>query len=217
MKKKNTFLQRLPFLMMALLLAATIGCGDDDNNPTTCTKDVDLGLYTVNFEVPYEPDFELLDIVSEEDTTGLVSVNHPLDFEFLQLSQTTTTTEVFDCEAFNTAEKYTWRVASQQTLLTVVLGDNNSSSILMIKETPLVDDTKPQDGPIGNFLEFYHEDGFSGLLKDSPFMRVMTLELQAGKGSGYEQGFTLLDSITIKGETYEQVYTNTESLTGKVR
>ena len=218
MQIKNTFLPHLPFLIMALLLAATIGCKDDDDTKsTTCTTYSDLGEFSANFEIPYADTLQTFELVSEEDSTGLVAVNHPLDFEFFGIFPTTTTYHVFDCEAFNSVEEYVWHLTSQLTVINVVVDNSGSAPFFLIKETPLVDDTKPKDGPIGNFLEFYAEDEFSGLVKDNPFMLVMTQELQAGKGGEYEGGFTLLDSITIKGETFEQVYTNTESLTGKVR
>ncbi len=215
MKKKITSIRFLQFLIIAWVFTAFMGCDKEEPKPKVCSENIDLGLFSTNFEVPYDS-FETIEFESEAGGLVTVSVNHPSDFGLLGVQKKTTTTQVFDCETFNSVERYSWKIESKQSLISVDINSDGNPSTIMIKETPIVDQSNPIDGAIGVFLEFFDQDEFSGLMHSVEFMRVMTTELQVGKGEAYESGYTYLESISIKGETFEEVYSNTEKLSGAI-
>lgn len=215
MKKKIISTQFLQFLLTALVFAAFIGCDQEEPKPKNCSENIDLGLFSTSFEVPYDS-FETIEFEREAGGLASATVNHPSYFSFLGIQKTATTSEVFDCEAFNSVEKYNWKIESKQTIISIDINSDGNPEVLMIKETPLVDQSSPKDGEIGIFLEFFDKDEFSGLLHSTEFMRIMAKELQAGKGAVLEKGHTFLDNISIKGETFEEVYSNTEKLSGAI-
>ncbi|MBI1226594.1 MAG: hypothetical protein GC192_15280 [Bacteroidetes bacterium] len=202
-------------IVLILTLSILMGCRKEYPKPTLCSETVDLGLFTSSFAMPYD-EFETIEYVSEAAGTATVAVNIPSAFSFYGIPKKSEESHSFDCEAFNSVEKFVWKTESKQTIFSLTLPQEGSQPVIMVKNFPIVDVSNPQSGAVGDFLEFYNNDELSGILNGTPFMRVMTKELQDGKGGDFETGYSYFGTFSIKGETFEQVYSNTENLSGDI-
>jgi hypothetical protein len=200
-------------IVLILTLSILVGCKKEDPKPTPCSKTFDLGLFTSSYAMPYD-EFETIEYTSEAGGAATVAVNIPSVFSFYGIPKKREESHSYDCEVFNSVEKPVWKTESKQTIFSITLQQGGSQPVIMVKNIPIVDASNPQSGAVGDFLEFYNQDEFSGTLKATPFMRIMTKELQGGKGGEFETGYSFFGTFSIKGETFEQVYSNTENLSG---
>jgi hypothetical protein len=201
------------FLALATLFLAS--CEKEDPKPANCSASVNLGFFVPTRTLPYDT-FQYLLLTDElGDTSNGISVNHPSNLSFHHQQLETVGTYASDCEALNSVEKFTWTVHENQAVL--LFGFDGHGHSLLIRETSRLDEADARSEMVGDYLEFYDQNNFSGTISGEPFMRILTEERQAGKGAQFETGYTKPVSIELAGKTYTNIYHNTADLQGAIK
>jgi hypothetical protein len=173
-----------------------------------------LGAFTPKYDIVYDG-FENKYATNSIEDSATMNVNHPAEFGFNDIEPTGAELQTTDCEALKTVEKYEWNAEFRQHVFFIFF-KNDDNIRLLLKQIPIVDRVSPKDGSIGSFIEFYSSDPFSGALNNTPFMRIMSEELLAGRGNAFEEGYTLLESLALNGENFSEVFTNSSPLSGAI-
>ena len=203
-------------LLFISILFLSFGCCKEEPTPLYCTEDVELGTYVSDFTLPYEDAEAQIAYLNTDEATLTVTVNHPSIMSQLRVSVLKNKSFTSDCEKLQSVQRYSWETKEKNTLLMFGYGINNPP-IIDIKEKLNMDEAHPNLGAVGQYLEFYETDAWSGALKTEPFMVLMVKEMKEGKGAVYEKNYSFFENIVIGGENYNNVYTNTEEAMGRVK
>lgn len=179
-----------------------------------CSKNIDLGEFTANIEMPYDT-FRYVELISENAGNEGISINHPnvIDGPEMFYHRQASHTYSSDCEGLGVIEKYSWTIMEQQE---VVLLTVPGTPIFLIKALPGIDSSKPEIGPVAEYIQFF-EKGPGGSIEQDDFMSVMVSETIAGEGAKWEKGYHIIDTLEIAGQTFTQVITNNGELKNGIK
>lgn len=195
---------------IAIVVFGAVSC--DKVAPSFCDKEVDLGEFSTTVELPYDS-FKYVLLLSENGDTAGLSINHPsvLSGGEMHYHLKSVTEYTSDCQELRSLEKYTWSVRDKRGLVLIAVPDNYP--FILMKAVPIFDETKPQIGPIVQYLQFFKQQA-GNVIEATDFMSIMVEETEAGAGQGkaLEHGYLFTEEMVIGGKSFKGVYTNEKDL-----
>ncbi len=201
------------FISSIVFLAIFLG-SCDKVAPSFCDKEVDLGEFLTTIEMPYDS-FEYVPLIGENGDTAGLSVNHPsaLNDGSMFHHRNPITSYASDCQALRSIEKYSWNVRDKRVL--ALISTTNTAQFILIKAVPVFDETKPEDGPVAQYYQFFKQ-GAGNVIEATDFMSIMVEEEAEGQGRKWEHGTNFIGNIAIAGQPFSNVYTNSNDLNNSI-